>query len=311
MHKSLPEWTVQYLEQIEDSEHSHLEFKCSETIKDIQAMGDVVSAFANYDGGHIILGVKDRRGVFKVEPDGLLDLGYKGDLRSWLEDKIPTLSERGVRSLDVKTFSMQTGSVAVVEIRESDDAPHQDARTKQYYGRTGSKCTPLSHRQIIDIIQRRKSPILEISPIEIESRFDPDSGPHEVITFRIKNVGMATCKRYHLQIELPTSISGRSYIFPDEHQPEFNGIQRIFTDLLSDKLAHVVEIDGGLIYPHQEKTKAFRGFECKINGETPANYLSGREKVRITLYADPTPIIRGETEMLPIRKNRGSGLTLR
>src|SRR5271165_4094115 len=109
MHKSLREWTVEYLEQIEDTEHTHLEFKCSETVKDIATIGDVVSAFANYDGGHIILAVKDKRGSFKVEPDGLLDLEYKRDLRSWLEDKIPTLCDPGVRSLDVKTFSMQTG----------------------------------------------------------------------------------------------------------------------------------------------------------------------------------------------------------
>jgi hypothetical protein len=47
---------------------------------------------------------------------------------------------------------------------------------------------------------------------------------------------------------------------------------------------------------------AFRGFECKINGETPAEYLSGRETVKIKLYADPTPAIKGETEMRPIRK---------
>lgn len=311
MHKPLREWTVQYLEQIEDTEHTHLEFKCSEAIKDIATIGDVVSAFANYDGGHIILGVKDKRGNFKVEPDGLLDLGYKGDLRSWLEDKIPTLSDPGVRSLDVKTFSMQTGSVAVVEIRESDVPPHQDIRTRLYYGRTGSKCTPLSNRQIMDIIQRRKSPILEISPIEIESSSDLDSGPYEVITFRIKNVSRTICKNYRLEIDLPTNIDGRSFAYPPKIQPEFNGIQRIFLDVLSDKLAQVVEIDGGFIYPQQEKIKAIRGVECKIDGVTPANYLKGRETVKITLYADPIPIIRGQTEMLPIRRYKGFGIRLR
>ena len=310
MHKSLREWTLQYLEQIEDTEHSQLEFKCSETIKDIAAIGDVVSAFANYDGGHIILGVKDKRGVFKSEPDGQLDLEYKGDLRSWLEDKIPTLSDPSVRCLDVKTFSMQSGSVAVVEIRESDDAPHQDIKTRLYYGRTGSKCTRLSNRQIMDLIQRQKSPILEVSPVEIKSGFDSDSGPYEVITFRIKNVSRAICKTYRLEIDLPTTIDGRSFVFPPKIQPEFNGIQRIFLDVLSDKLAHVVEIDGGLIYPQQEKIKAIRGVECKIDGVTPANYLSGRETVKITLYADPIPIVRGQTQMLPIQRNRGFGLTL-
>ena len=75
-------------------------------------------------------------------------------------------------------------------------------------------------------------------------------------------------------------------------------------DVLSDKLAHVVEIDGGFIYPQQEKIIVFRGFVCTIDGQAPAQYLSGRKTVKITLYADPFPVIKGETEMLPIGKKR-------
>jgi hypothetical protein len=55
--------------------------------------------------------------------------------------------------------------------------------------------------------------------------------------------------------------------------------------------------DGDRIYPLEEKIMAFKGFVCTINGVAPAEYLSGRETVKITLYADPTPIIKGETEM--------------
>lgn len=303
MHKPLRDWTVEYLEQIGDSEHTHLEFKASEVIRQISKIGDVVSAFANYEGGHIILGVKDKRGILRVEPDGDLDLKYKGDLKSWLEDKVPTLTDPAVRNLGVRTFPMASGAIAVIEIRESDEAPHQDRAARRYYGRTGSKCTPLSHRQIMDIIQRHKALVLEISPVEIESATDPESGPHELVTFRLKNVSKTVCKSHYLQVELPTSIGGRSYIFPPNKQPEFNGIQRIYTDTVSDKLAHVSEIERGVIYPLQEKIVAFRGFECRINGVTPAEYLSGRETVKITLYADPTLTIMGETEMLPIRKN--------
>jgi hypothetical protein len=205
---------------------------------------------------------------------------------------------------------MATGAIAVIEIRESDDAPHQDRETRCYYGRTGSKCTPLSHRQVMDIIQRHKSPVLEISPIEIESVTDPESGSFEAITFRLKNVSKTVCNSCYLQVELPTNIDERPYIFPDERQPEFNGIQRIYTDTLSGKFSHVVEIEGGKIYPQQEKIMAFRGFECRINGAVPPTYLSGRKTVKITPYADPTPIIEGETEMLPIRKKK-HGLSLR
>src|SRR5258708_30980531 len=97
MRKPLRDWTVEYLEQIEDSEHTHLEFKASEVIKQISKIGDVVSAFANYDGGHIILGVKDKAGTFRVEPDGQLDLQDKGDLKSWFENKEPNLKGHSLR----------------------------------------------------------------------------------------------------------------------------------------------------------------------------------------------------------------------
>jgi predicted HTH transcriptional regulator len=139
MLKPIRDWTVKYLEQTELSEYSNVEFKASEVTKDITKIGDVVSAFANYDGEHIVLGVRDKHAI-KVEADGQLDLLYKDGLRSWLEDIVPTLSDPGVRDLDVRRFEIATGSVAVIEIRESDDAPHQDEKTRRYYGRTGSKC---------------------------------------------------------------------------------------------------------------------------------------------------------------------------
>jgi hypothetical protein len=46
---------------------------------------------------------------------------------------------------------------------------------------------------------------------------------------------------------------------------------------------------------------AFKGFDCTIDGVAPPEYFSGRETVKITLYADPTPTIMGQTEMLPKR----------
>jgi Schlafen, AlbA_2 len=253
-------------------------------------------------GGHIIVGVKDKRGTFRVEPDGQLDLEYKRDLKSWLEDIVPTLSDPGVRDLDVRTFQVATGAVAVVEIRESDDAPHQDRRTHLYYGRTGSKCKPLSHRQILDIIQRQKSPVLRILPVQIEGGLDRKIGPYQLIVCGIRNISKTVCRSYHLQIELPTTIGGHCYMFPQGRQAEFNGIQRIYTDTLSGKLAHVVEIEGGKIYPLQEKIMAFRGFDCRIDGVVAPEYLSGRDTVKVTFYADQTPVIKGETEMLPIPK---------
>ncbi|HEY4047946.1 MAG TPA: hypothetical protein VGM27_13875, partial [Acidobacteriaceae bacterium] len=68
-------------------------------------------------------------------------------------------------------------------------------------------------------------------------------------------------------------------------------------DTSTDGVAHFLEIEGGLIYPGQEKTIAIRGFECRTN----MDWNPARQTVKRILHADPTPIIRGdkETPMIP------------
>jgi Putative DNA-binding domain len=304
-HKPLLTWTEEYLEQLEDTENSHLDFNSSKVLNDIPTIGKIVSAFANYDGGHIIIGVEDKKEeIFRALPDEHLDLAFKGGLKSWLEDKISHLCEPPVRNLDVKTFSMTTGALAVIEIRPSNDAPHRDLRTGHYYGRVGSKCYPLSHRQLMDIIQRQKSPTLEISPLEVSQHFSTENGPYHTLAWKIKNVANALCKNYHLTIEIPTCYRDDDWMPREDKQSGINKIERIYTDLSSDSWAHFVEIEGGLIYPNQEKNIVVRAFYAGCRHPAPlgvcrtegTNWHPSRKTAKLTLFTNPTAIIKGETE---------------
>ena len=111
------------------------------------------------DGGHITIGASDPKRATTIVPDGLLDLDCKGKkgLKEWIETKIYRLSDPPVRSFDVKEFSIAGGDLAVIEIRASDDAPHQDIERRLFYGRSGSHCYPLTTTQIKDILQRQKT----------------------------------------------------------------------------------------------------------------------------------------------------------
>src|ERR1700722_15529701 len=129
MNKPLEQWDNAYVESIDATERTTLELKGSDCIKNLgNTIGDVVSAFANFDGGHIIVGATNPQLPKTIVPDGLLDLRSKGSqgLKEWLETKIYRLSDPPVRSFDVKEFSLAGGDLAVIEIRSSDDAPHQD-----------------------------------------------------------------------------------------------------------------------------------------------------------------------------------------
>jgi predicted HTH transcriptional regulator len=83
-----------------------------------------VAAFANFDGGHIIIGARDPRSSTTIVLDDDLPCNKgKQGLKEWLETKIYRLSDPPVRNFDVKEFSLAGGNLAVIEIRTSDDAP--------------------------------------------------------------------------------------------------------------------------------------------------------------------------------------------
>lgn len=132
-----------------------------------------LSAFANSGGGSIILGADDITGKI----DGGLPLIAKGraTTKDYLEDIIIGLTDEKILGLNVvevlpsddKSRIAQGNAVFVIEVPDSDHAPHQSTRDHKYYVRLGSKSQPASHRIIEDIRNRVRHPKLEIVGMEV------------------------------------------------------------------------------------------------------------------------------------------------
>lgn len=132
-----------------------------------------LSAFANSGGGSIILGADDKTGKI----DGGLPLVAKGHAatKDYLEDIIPGLTDEKILGFNVieimrgnnKSSIAPGKAVFVIEVPDSDRAPHQSMRDQKYYVRLGSKSQPASHRIIEDIRNRLRHPKLETVGMEV------------------------------------------------------------------------------------------------------------------------------------------------
>jgi hypothetical protein len=131
-----------------------------------------LSAFSNAGGGQIIYGVANNGTV----DGGGVALSVKGkqSTKEWLEDVIPKLTEFEIVGFNVYPIppkpdmsSIDPGkALFVVDVPDSDRAPHQSKRDLKYYVRLAGKSAPASHRLIEDIRNRQKHPLLEISAIQ-------------------------------------------------------------------------------------------------------------------------------------------------
>jgi len=132
-----------------------------------------LSAFANTGGGVIIYGVTD---AGKVDQGGI-SRSVKGRqaTKEWLEDLIPILTDYEILGVNVYEIAPKdqnssissTKALYVVNVPDSERAPHQSKRDFKYYVRLGGRSQPASHRLIEDIRNRARHPILELSAVEI------------------------------------------------------------------------------------------------------------------------------------------------
>jgi hypothetical protein len=137
-----------------------------------------LSAFANTGGGQIIYGIAN---------DGSVDSGgisrfVKGrqPTKEWLENLIPILTDFEIIGFNVyEILPKTTGSVLtanksiyVVDIPDSERAPHQSKRDYRYYVRLAGNSLPASHRLVEDIRNRARHPKLNVHDLQV-FRADP------------------------------------------------------------------------------------------------------------------------------------------
>jgi len=155
----------------EEMDRADFEFlaSCGETRsverKSIQLLssGDVnktlskaASAFSNYDGGFVLLGVDD---------DGNLQTGVEDHhknttIRDWLVAIVDGNTTPRVTAFAVKRVEVNGKYLFAAVIGESEAAPHQ-ALDHRYYGRIDGQSKPIDGLMVKDIFSRQRNAVLE------------------------------------------------------------------------------------------------------------------------------------------------------
>jgi hypothetical protein len=187
-----------------------------------------LSAFANMGGGLIIYGVTDAGAV----SNGGIARVIRGNrsTKEWLEDVIPTLTDyeiTGFSVYEIKPNSSDSAigpdkSLYVVDVPDSDRAPHQSKRDNLYYVRLASKSQPAPHRLIEDIRNRARHPKIEIcEPRILSASYVPQPGTMDslqvVLRVGVRNSGKVLAEHTALLFGGNISLSLTQYTFPDHH----------------------------------------------------------------------------------------------
>src|SRR5581483_2547281 len=139
--------------------------------KVLDELSKQLSAFSNTGGGQIVYGVTDNGEV----DNGGIARTVKGNTKAWLEDVIPILTDFEIVGCNVYEIQPKASgsklapgkSIYVVDIPDSDRAPHQATRDRKYYVRLGGRSQPAPHRLIEDIRNRQKHPSLDVGEFKL------------------------------------------------------------------------------------------------------------------------------------------------
>lgn len=180
--KPVSEWDEAYIMSLPVGEFDWLETKgCRSldlTIPNVmesavlETISKEVSAFANSGGGTLIYGLTDPKAgdtEWHVDDGGVDVMVKKSGTKEWLETVIPHQMEPALEKFNIYAIGPsgpdskigQGRSLFVVEIPDSEQAPHQ-AKDYKYYARVASRAQPIRHRQVVDIMNRRQHPVLDL-----------------------------------------------------------------------------------------------------------------------------------------------------
>lgn len=99
-------WDEDFLLRLPVVEASYIEFKESQWLVPLDAewrdsVSKYLSAFSNYDGGYLIIGVPDPEKTGEVRIDGGIQNELKNGVVPWLQNILPGLVERPLDRIDV------------------------------------------------------------------------------------------------------------------------------------------------------------------------------------------------------------------
>lgn len=321
--KAIDEWDESYiLDLVAGSELDGLEFKgrpevdlTLPNVNDIRRdnLAKALSALVNLGGGTLILGINDRT---KTIDAGGIDKNIRGGTKEWLENILPALVDPPLPKLNVHEICGNTEdssilpgrALYVVEIKESPLAPHQSVHEHVYYGRAGSKSIPLGHRMVLDIINRKQYPNLEVSFLVASvNENDPNrllsEGQHKILLITINNPGQVFAKYVNVIIFVPKylfhpmapidGVSNEIVTLDDGKQYVRIVRENVISEIYSPQM-RVVGRESGRYTPilpgrHHSMTVPLVDNFLELSEYFPMHGT----KIRWKLYADNAPMKKG------------------
>ena len=171
-------WTESEVLLLPLDEHDYLERKAGALLTDKdfdKDMAKAVSALANSGGGYLILGQQNDGGF-----DGLPQKQGRTLTREWLEQKLPILLSYPLQDFRIHEVEPDTLTgipaskiVVVIEISDSNLAPHQSVKDNLYYHRVGGHSKPAPHFYLEMLRGRARFPSPQVVSVWFETVINP------------------------------------------------------------------------------------------------------------------------------------------
>jgi hypothetical protein len=289
-------WDERFLQNLPIGEVSYIDYKSSEWLSALdeqwrQNVSPYLSAFANYDGGYLVIGVPDPMKHGHIKPDGGVPNDLRGGIVQWLENVLPGLVDRPLDRLDINSIGPSTKdsairlrhSVLVIHVPPSEGAPHQ-ARDGKYYTRHGSRLHFLGHRAVMDIAGRRKNPTLRVNAINLTWTQQDEF----ILSAALENTSSILARFWSVVIDLPIFV-GKNTVLTHKNDP--------FTTTTDGLVALRVNLhsSNSPVFPLSQKLLSERlEGSLRIAGDKDTQTIPD---VRFKVFADNMPVVEGS---LPI-----------
>jgi hypothetical protein len=272
-----------------------------------------LSAFANTGGGHIIYGIDDRGNVEGIART----LRGRQSTKDWLESVIPTLTDYEIVGVNVHEVPPnQSGSslaadksLYVVDVPDSDRAPHQSKNDYRYYVRLGGKSQPAPHRLVEDIRNRFRHPTIEVyglttlsavsiagigRVVGLKSEFQMGLS----ISFGIRNTGRVRALNTCVQLSCHTSsgpVPLSMQVVSDEYFPRPSADANVLLEMKNPLYPGIAILARGLLHIPAAVEVHNHGNSLTFGWEAPSDV-----SLAITTFSDNAPANRQDFKMSDI-----------
>lgn len=285
----------------------------------LKLLAKEVSALANAGGGYIVLGIDDK--TKQVSEEGV-NKKIGNNTKEWLENIIPSLVDPPLSKFNIITINRkdekssiaEEKAVYVVDIPDSESAPHQSRKENVYYYRNGSHSIPAGHQLIIDILGRKKHPIVEAS--FFYGFVNPENpnhlkrhGQRKVLIVRLENKGKIFAEYVNIILLFPKYLLEKGW-YESENTPivEENLIEYCHI-VRENVIPETSTMDGELLFKgpgryapilpgrvHFFKLPLVSDFE-----EKEMSFIRKTPIMKWEIYADNMPMIKGQMSLIDIK----------